>query len=101
MISLKNILRRKTRNLLTILGMSIGVSVLVSLLSISSSARSQLEDIVMKYKFDIVLHQKASDAITNARITNSDYKRLQGVECLSEALPLTTGLAGFFGLLER
>lgn len=86
---------------MTILGISIGVSVFVTLLSISSSARSQLEDIVMKYKVDIVVQQKASDAITNARITNSDYKRLQGVECVSEVLPLTTGLAVFFGLLER
>ncbi len=91
MIPLKNILRRKTRNFLTILGISIGVAVFVTLLSISTRAKSQLEDIVMKYKVDIVVQQKAAVAITTARIPASDYKRLQGLKGVSEVLPLTTG----------
>ncbi len=80
MLALRNILRRKVRTLITILGVAIGISLFVTAISFSHGFQKQMYDIIKNYQVDITIQRKGSPTPIHSRITREDYQRLQNIE---------------------
>jgi putative ABC transport system permease protein len=80
MIAAKNLFRNKIRSLMTVLGVAVGVSIFVSLTSISNGFKSQLQDIVRGYSIDIVVLSKEAATPFGSRISSLEYDTLLKVE---------------------
>ncbi len=90
-IAIRNIFRRKLRNFLTFLGISVAISVFVSLLSISSGLKTQFRNIVMQYSVDIIIQPKSADSLIMSRIAVLDLERLKKINGIKEVYSLVMG----------
>jgi len=91
MIALRNIFRRKLRNFLTFMGISVAISVFISLSSISTGMKAQIQDIVARYSVDIVVQPKGADSLIMSRIAVSDFDKLRKLKETKEAFPMVMG----------
>lgn len=91
MFLLRALLRRKLRNFLTLVGISIGISLFISFSSISNNIRGEIQDIIKRYQIDIVVQPKATDTLIAARIPFEDYSKLSKISGITEASPLVVG----------
>jgi len=74
---------------MTVWGTAIGISVFVSLMSISGSVRSQIKDLIETYNIDISVQEKGATTPITSRISISDYYRLsktQGIGNISSMI---------------
>lgn len=86
MIALRNLLRRKTRSILTLLGISVGISAIVALISISSSLETQVMGIFNDYRIDVIVQAKGVSSPKKSIIPLSEIDNLaqiEGIEGLS------------------
>ncbi len=91
MIALRNIFRRKLRNFLIFIGISVAISIFISLSSISTGMKTQIQDIVTRYSVDIVVQPKGADSLIMSRIAVSDFNKLRQLKGTKEAFPLIMG----------
>ncbi len=80
MLSLRNILRRKVRTLITILGVAIGISLFTTAISFSEGFQTQMQDIIKNYQVDITVQRRGSPTPIHSRITWEDYQNLQKID---------------------
>ena len=74
---------------MTVLGVAVGVSLFVSLTSISAGFKSQLQDIVRGYSIDIVVTSKGAATPSGSRISSAEYAALlktEGIRNLSSVI---------------
>lgn len=120
MLALQNLQRNKLRTLLTLLGVAAGISVFVSSLSISSSFKSQMQDIIKSYSIDVTIQSKGAATPVFSEISLADYNGLRSIEGVKDTSSLIIGsintpwspyfliaglssveaLAGKFGIVE-
>jgi putative ABC transport system permease protein len=91
MIALRNIFRRKLRNFLIFLGISIAISIFISLSSISTGMKTQIQDIVTRYSVDIVVQPKGADSLIMSRIAVADFEQLRRLKGVRDAFPMIMG----------
>ena len=80
MIAAKNLCRNKIRTLMTVLGVAVGVSIFVSLTSISKGYQRQIEEMIRSYSIDLILMSKGAATPFGSRIALSDYQALPKIE---------------------
>ncbi|RPJ10801.1 MAG: hypothetical protein EHM36_02770, partial [Deltaproteobacteria bacterium] len=89
MIAVKNLFRNKIRSLMTVIGVAVGVSMFVSLTSISNGFKSQLQGIVRAYSIDIVVLSKGAATPVGSRISvaeSASLLKVEGVTSLSSMI---------------
>jgi putative ABC transport system permease protein len=91
MIVVRSIFRRKLRPFLTVIGVSIGIAIFLSLSLISSNLKAEIKDIIARYKVDIIVQPKGADPLVMARISMSDYKNLGNIDGIKNVSPIVTG----------
>src|SRR5512137_2860292 len=104
MLAVKNLFRNKIRSLMTVLGVAAGVSLFVSLTSISNGFKSQLQDIVRGYSIDMVATSKGAATPFGSRISSSEYDVLlktEGIRSVSSVImgPTRSNLNPYFLLI--
>lgn len=104
MLAVKNLFRNKIRSLMTVLGVAVGVSLFVSLTSISNGFKSQLQDIVRGYSIDMVATSKGAATPFGSRISSSEYDVLlktEGIRSVSSVImgPTRSNLNPYFLLI--
>jgi len=80
MIAIKNLLRNKTRTIITLLGIAFGISALVSLISVSDSFKVQISDLIKSYNIDITITSKGAVNPITSSISRADYEKLQKIK---------------------
>jgi putative ABC transport system permease protein len=88
MLAFRNLARNRIRSLLTLVGVSIGISVFVSVISYSQNLKGQIQDIVTN-KFDLIVQAKGAATPLSSRIPGSDYaklKRILGIDAVPSVI---------------
>jgi ABC-type antimicrobial peptide transport system permease subunit len=88
---LRNIFRRKVRSLLTLIGIALGLTVYISLSTISGSMKSEIQGIMLKYNIDVIVQPRGADPFIAARIADSEYRKLKELPGIKDIYPLITG----------
>jgi putative ABC transport system permease protein len=91
MIAIKNLLRNKTRTIITLLGIAFGISALVSLTSVSSSFRIQIGDLIKSYNIDITVTSKSAATPMASSISMADYEALGRIKDVRGTASLIVG----------
>ena len=89
-ILMKNIMRRRTRSILTVIGISIGIGAVVSLVSISQGFVSLWEEGTAQRGSDLVVIQKSEAA--NTLFSNVDYSLKDDLENIPGVMNVTSTL---------
>ena len=102
--TLKNLLRRKSRTILAVLGISIGITMIITLVSISHGFESQFEGILESFGSAEVLEKGAGDqtfSVLDLDLANN-LKKINGIKVISPtiyAIPSTIeGKPAFGGI---
>lgn len=90
-IALRNLLRHKRRSLLTLLGVAIGISAFVALVTFSNGLKTQFNDIIRTYKIDIAVESKGAATPLSSRISMADYNSLRNFEDIEEISSVIIG----------
>lgn len=88
-VILKNLLRRKLRNILTVAGISIGIGAVVSLVSITDGFMKSFTEMLKARGTDIaVTKAKNPDVLLNSidEYTGEELKKIEGIESVSKVL---------------
>jgi putative ABC transport system permease protein len=80
MIAIKNLLRNKTRTIITLFGIAFGISALVSLISVSDSFKIQISDLIKSYNIDITITSKGAVNPITSSISMTDYEKLSKIK---------------------
>ena len=91
MVAIRNLYRQKIRNLLTLLGVAMGISVFVSSVSVSNGFKTQIQDIVKSYSIDITVQEKGAATPVISKIPVSEYRALQGLTGVKKVSALIMG----------
>lgn len=91
MVVVRNLLRRKARSLLTVLGVAVGLSVYVAVSAIAGDIRRQAREVLRGYDTDIVVLGKGAPNPLASRISWDD---LHGVEALLGAQDVSPVVLG-------
>ena len=84
MLSVRNLLRSKTRSIITLIGIAIGISAFVTLTSISSSLESQVASFFNDYRVDIILQAKGAASLNDSIIDPLEIKKLSGIDGIED-----------------
>ena len=87
----KNLLRRKIRTFLTVLGMITGVIIFSSTHTIMSGYQNETIDLVKKYRVDIFVLSKNAQTPFRSQIAQADYTRILKMDCIKQGFPLLAG----------
>jgi len=88
---LKNLLRSKIRTLLTIVGVSVGISAYISLTMTCDHLTKQVTKLFGKIDIDVVIMDKFATTPFKSMITESDYKQISKIDGVKEITALLTG----------
>jgi putative ABC transport system permease protein len=90
MLALKNLNRNKIRTFLTLVGVTIGVAMLVSITSYSDSIKDQFQQAVTK-SFDIVVQSENASSPLASRLTEAEYQQLAAVNGVATSAGIVIG----------
>jgi putative ABC transport system permease protein len=90
-VAQKNLFRNKLRSLLTLLGAAIGISTFVSLASVSSGFKDQLQDMIKSYSVDITVTTREARTPTDSTISLTDYQVLGRLKPVRKTSSLVIG----------
>jgi len=91
MIPLRNLLRNKTRSLLTIAGASIGIAVFVSLSLVSVGFKTQLKNLMDSYHIDITIQSNGAATPLSSSISLQDCSKIRQVQGVGDISSLVIG----------
>src|SRR5262245_37884437 len=86
MLPIQNLLRRKVRTFFALLGIAVGISAVVSIVSTAKGLRSQFYKIADQFGTDLIVQQKGSPTPLISRLSSKDRERvskLPGVRAIS------------------
>ena len=90
MLALKNLARKKIRSLLTLMGVSMGISVFVCVTSYSQNLKIQIQEVITN-GFDIVVQEKGAATPFYSKISHSDYAKLKGIAGIDQMPTVVLG----------
>jgi putative ABC transport system permease protein len=76
MLPLQNLARRKVRTLFALLGIAVGISAVVSIVSTAKGLRSQFYKIADQFVYDVIIIQKGVPSPPFSHVTTKDKKRV-------------------------
>lgn len=85
--SFVNIFRSKTRSLLTMAGIAVGVFAVVLISVVGASGTAEVSSTLMTMGVDTLLVQTADNAVS-ATLTDSDVRQVERLEGVSDVMPL-------------
>ncbi len=88
-LALKNLQRQKSRSLLTILGISIGIATIVALSALSQGAMASMERALQSNDFDFIVAKKGSADLILSYLKPKQVakiKKTPGVDAIAEVL---------------
>ncbi|MCL0069763.1 ABC transporter permease, partial [Dehalococcoidia bacterium] len=83
--ALKNILRRRTRTLLTIAGISIGIATIVSLGILAAGLQASLGKILTPADVDLAIAEAGAGDIMLSKVTTEHLRKIQSIEGVQTA----------------
>lgn len=92
MLPLRNLLRRKIRTGITVLGIAVGISLFISALSFSKGFQKQIKDIIKYNQIDIIVQRKNSATPIHSKISWSDYLKLKKSEEIENISSMIIGI---------
>lgn len=96
-LAFKNLMRRKTRTFLAMLGLILGVMTIISLISITEGVREKVSDVVSEIK-GIVITEKDVAVSFLSRLDESDADKIKSITGVTVVCPR---IVGSLVLLER
>jgi len=91
-LAIKNILRQKTRTIITLVGIAIGIGAIVSLGSISSGLRVMISEQLEQVSGQITVIQKSNAALfmamSESRISESTLQEIENINGVKEVAPI-------------
>lgn len=85
--AIKSIFRCKTRSLLTMAGIAVGVFAVVLISTVGAAGTAQVSSTLLTMGVDTLLVQSA-DSTVSATLTDSDVKEIAKLEGISDVMPL-------------
>lgn len=79
MIFIRNLLRNKSRCLLTLLGVAAGMAFYLSITAITNNLTRELTDVLSSYSSEITILSKRATSSFSSRIKRKDYAELQKI----------------------
>lgn len=76
MLPLQNLARRKVRTVFALLGIAVGISAVVSIVSTATGLRKQFYKIADQFAYDVVVQQKGVPSPPFSHVTMKDKKRV-------------------------
>lgn len=91
-LALKNILRQKSRTIITLVGIAIGIAAIVSLGSISAGLRVMVSEQLEQVSGQITVYEKSDamffQAISESRISESVVDEIEAIDGVKETAPI-------------
>lgn len=84
MLSVRNLLRSKTRSIITLIGIAIGISAFVAFTSISNSLESQVTSFFYDYRVDIIIQAKGASSLKDSIIHPIEIKKLSRIDGIKD-----------------
>jgi len=79
----RNIMRRKGRSLYAIIGISIGISIIIAIVTISEGIRKSVTDLLLNYRGDLLVFQDSSTGFHDSKLSDTlgkEIEKIKGVE---------------------
>lgn len=79
----RNIMRRKGRSLYAIIGISIGISIIIAIVTISEGIRKSVTDLLLNYRGDLLVFQDNSTGFHDSKLPDTlgkEIEKIKGVE---------------------
>jgi putative ABC transport system permease protein len=90
-LAFKNIWRAKTRTILTLTGVGAGIALYVSLASISTDLKQQLDQTVARSNIDVIVQQKGAATPVASRIEQEAVAAIQGLDMVESVSSVIVG----------
>jgi len=91
-LALKNILRQKSRTIITLVGIAIGIAAIVSLGSISTGLRVMVSEQLEQVSGQITVYEKSDamffQAISESRISESVLDEIESIDGVKDTAPI-------------
>jgi len=84
MLSLKNLARHRTRTLLTLVGVAIGIAMFVTISSYALNLRTEL-DALLTNKYDLIVQGRDATSPFSSRVTEAEYQALSRIEGVDDS----------------
>lgn len=91
----KNVLRQKTRTLLTLVGISIGIATIIALGAVADGLKSTFEGIVNTGEADFIVAQAGTADLALSRIDEDRVRELKGIDGVAQAEGVSVGVTGY------
>lgn len=92
MLPLQNLARRKVRTLFALLGIAVGISAVVSIVSTARGVRAQFYRIANQFAFDLIVLKKGAPSPMVSHVTAKDRKRVSELPHVKAVDTLTLNL---------
>lgn len=89
LIFYRNLLRRKTRSAITILGAAVGIAVYVSISSIAGNIKREVREVIAGYDSDLMIQARSAATPFSSRIRQEDMDGLLSIH--KEITPIVVG----------
>ena len=89
--ALRNLMRNKLRNILTLFGVAAGMSVLLASVSVTENFKSQLDNIISDTGADIMIQSLRATTPMLSRISRQDMEALQSMDGISSTSSIIMG----------
>jgi putative ABC transport system permease protein len=90
-LAFKNIWRAKTRTILTLTGVGAGIALYVSLTSISTDLKQQLDQTVARSNIDVIVQQKGAATPVASRIEQEAVAAIQNLDMVASVSSVIVG----------
>lgn len=94
---IKNVLRQKTRTLLTLLGISIGIATIIALGSVADGLKQTFQGILTTGEADFLIAQAGSADMAFSRIDESRLEELRGIDGMAAVEGMVLGITNYKG----
>ncbi len=90
-LALRNLVRAKTRSILTLIGVAGSIAMFVSLTSISSDLKNQIDQSVANGNIDVIVQEKGASTPVSSRVETHSIKLLQELENVKSVSSIIIG----------
>ncbi len=83
----RNIMRRKGRSLYAIIGISIGISIIIAIVTISEGIRKSVTDLLLNYRGDLLVFQDSSTGFHDSKLSDTLGKQIEKIKGVERVEP--------------
>jgi putative ABC transport system permease protein len=100
-LAFKNLLRSSLRNLFTLSGVAVSIALFVSLMSITSSLKKQIDQSMILSKVDLVVQEKGAATPAASRLPENMIQKLKKMPKIKSVSPVIIGSTSVSGQHAR